>query len=117
MCGDARHVDLPTGAFDAIVALYLVDNIPRQDYPAFFRRLAELLRPSGRMLLSAEPGDDPWQSYTWLGVPMFISTVPTDELIQLIEDAGLSVTSAERETQLEGDQPIEYAWIVAARLG
>ena len=89
--GDVREVDLPVGAFDAIVALYLIDNIAREDYPTLFRRFGELLRPNGRLLLSAEPGEDPWQQYTWLGVPMFINTVPTEELVQLLQEAGLSV--------------------------
>jgi cyclopropane fatty-acyl-phospholipid synthase-like methyltransferase len=105
------------GAFDAIVALYLIDNIARADYPALFRRLAELLRPNGRLLLSGEPGDDPWQRYTWLGVPMFINTVPTDQLVRLLQEAGLSVVSTEFEAQLEGGRPIEYAWIIGERLG
>ena len=114
--GDVREVDLPVGAFDAIVALYLIDNIAREDYPALFRRLSELLRPNGRLLLSAEPGEDPWQPYTWLGVPMFINTVPTNELVQLLEAAGLSVMSTEFETQLEGGRQIEYGWIIGERL-
>ena len=80
-------------------------------------RLSELLRPNGRLLLSAEPGEDPWQPYTWLGVPMFINTVPTEELVQLLQEAGLSITSTEFETQLEGGRPIEYAWIVAHKAG
>ncbi len=117
ICGDARDVELPVGAFDAIVALYLIDNIAREDHPAFLSRLTQLLRPNGRVLLSAEPGDDPWQSYTWLGVPMFINTVPTDELVQRLQDAGLSVVSTEFESQLEGGRPIEYAWIVAENPG
>ena len=37
--GDVREVDLPVGAFDAIVALYQIDNIARDDFPALFRRL------------------------------------------------------------------------------
>jgi cyclopropane fatty-acyl-phospholipid synthase-like methyltransferase len=115
--GDVREVDLPVGAFDAIVALYLIDNIARDDYPTLFRRLGELLRPNGRLLLSAEPGEDPWQQYTWLGVPMFINTVPTEELVQLLEEAGLSILSTEFEPQLEGGRPIEYAWIIGERLG
>jgi cyclopropane fatty-acyl-phospholipid synthase-like methyltransferase len=115
ICGDARDVDFPAASFDAIVALYLIDNIAREDYPALFRRIRELLRPNGRVLLSAEPGDDQWQSYTWLGVPMFINTVPTDEVVALLEDVGLSVTSTEFESQLEGGRSIEYAWIVAVK--
>lgn len=111
--GDARDVDLPAGGFDAIVALYLIDNIAREDYPGLFRRLGELLRPNGRLLLSAEPGRDPWQRYTWLGVPMLINTVPTAELVQLLQEAGLSAVSIEVEPQLEGGRQIEYAWIVA----
>jgi cyclopropane fatty-acyl-phospholipid synthase-like methyltransferase len=118
ICGDARAVDLPVAAFDAIVALYLVDNVPSEEYPAFFRRLHDLLRPEGRLLLSAEPGSDPWQPYTWLGVPMFINTIPTDALVGLVESAGFAISSTELEPQLEGGRPIEYAWIVAEkRLG
>jgi SAM-dependent methyltransferase len=113
ICGDARDVDLPVGAFDAIVALYLIDNVAREGYPALFRRFRELLRPNGRLLLSAEPGEDPWQPYTWLGVPMFINTVPTAELVQLLQEAGLSVVSTEFESQFEGGRQIEYAWIVS----
>jgi cyclopropane fatty-acyl-phospholipid synthase-like methyltransferase len=113
--GDVREVDLPVGAFDAIVALYLIDNIASKDYPALFRRFGDLLRPNGKLLLSAEPGEDPWQQYTWLGVPMFINTVPTDELVQLLQDAGLAVVSTEFESQLEGGRPIEYAWIIGER--
>jgi ubiquinone/menaquinone biosynthesis C-methylase UbiE len=115
ICGDVRTIDLPENSFDAIVALYLVDNIPRQDYPALFAKLARCLKPGGRLLLSAEPGDDPGQTYDWLGVPMFINTVPTDELIGLVEQAGLEVTSTDIESQLEGGRPIDYAWIVATR--
>jgi cyclopropane fatty-acyl-phospholipid synthase-like methyltransferase len=113
ICGDARVVDLPTAGFDAIVALYLVDNVPREDYPALFRRLKELLRPTARVLLCAEPGNDPWQPYTWLGVPMFINTIPTEALLRLLEGVGLRIVSTELESQLEGDRPIEYAWVVA----
>jgi cyclopropane fatty-acyl-phospholipid synthase-like methyltransferase len=113
ICGDAREIDLSPGTFDAIVALYLVDNIPQEDYPAFFQRVRDLLGPNGRLLLSAEPGDDPWQPYTWLGVPMFINTIPTGDLVDLLQEAGLSVVSTEFESQLEGGRPIEYAWIVA----
>lgn len=115
--GDAREVDLPGGAFDAIVALYLIDNVAREDYPALFRRFGELLTPNGRLLLSAEPGEDPWQAYPWLGVPMLINTVPTGELVQLLQDAGLAVVSTEFESQLEGGRQIEYAWIVGEKRG
>jgi ubiquinone/menaquinone biosynthesis C-methylase UbiE len=116
ICGDVRDVELPADSFDAIVALYLVDNVPHEDFSALFAKLARCLRPGGRLLLSAEPGRDPGQTYEWLGVPMFINTIPTAELIDQLEQAGLHVTSTEVESQLEGGRPIQYAWIAAARL-
>lgn len=115
ICGDVRTVELPESSFDAIVALYLVDNVPVDDYPALFAKLARWLKPGGRLLLSAEPGRDPGQIYEWLGVPMFINTIPTPELINMVEDAELKVTSTEIESQLEGGRPINYAWITATR--
>ena len=44
---------------------------------------------------------------------MFINTVPTEELVRLLQETGLSVVSTELESQLEGGRPIEYAWIIA----
>jgi cyclopropane fatty-acyl-phospholipid synthase-like methyltransferase len=113
ICGDVRTVDLLGNSFDAIVALYLVDNVPSEDYPALFAKLARCLKPGGQLLLSAEPGHDPGQTYEWLGVRMFINTIPTDDLVELIEAAGLKVTSIDDESQLEGGRPIDYAWITA----
>jgi cyclopropane fatty-acyl-phospholipid synthase-like methyltransferase len=115
ICGDVRTVELPESSFDAIVALYLVDNVPAEDYPALFAKLASWLKPGGRLLLSAEPGRDAPEIYEWLGVPMFINTIPTSELINMVEAAELKVTSTEVESQLEGGRPINYAWITATR--
>ena len=44
---------------------------------------------------------------------MFLNTIPTEELVSLIDEAGLQVTSTEVESQLEGGRPIQYAWIAA----
>jgi hypothetical protein len=46
---------------------------------------------------------------------MFINTIPTEALVELIEEAGLSVVSTELESQLEGERTIDYAWITAEK--
>jgi cyclopropane fatty-acyl-phospholipid synthase-like methyltransferase len=114
-CADVREIEFPAGLFDAIVALYLIDNVPREDYAALFRRLAGWLRPGGRILLSAEPGDDPGRIYEWLGVPMFINTLPAEEVAALLSEASLRVEQMESESQLEGGREIEFVWFVAER--
>lgn len=112
-CADVRDVEFAPGSFDAVVALYLIDNVPRESYPGLFRAIAGWLKPGGRVLLSAEPGDDPGRTYEWLGVPMFINTVPAAEVARMLEDASLQVVSLQTESQLEGGREIEFAWFVA----
>ena len=114
-CADARDIEFPAGSFDAIVALYLIDNVPREDYPALFHKLARWLRPGGRILLSAEPGDDPGRIYEWLGVPMFINTLPPEEVAALLGEASLRVVQRESEFQIEGGREIEFVWFLAER--
>jgi cyclopropane fatty-acyl-phospholipid synthase-like methyltransferase len=114
-CSDVREIQLRAGAFDAIVALYLIDNVPAADYPGLFHEIAAWLRPGGRILLSAEPGHDEGRMYEWLDVPMFINTVPTQVVAEALENAALHVVELDVESQLEGGREIEYAWFVAER--
>ena len=116
ICADVREVGLPAESFDAIVALYLIDNVPCEDYPALFRKLAGLL---GRRWPPAVERRTRQRSGTdvcfWLGVPMFINAIPTEQLIGLLLEAGLHIASTEIESQLEGGRPIEFAWIVVEK--
>lgn len=112
-CADVREIEFAPRSFDAIVALYLVDNVPAQDYPVLFRKIAGWLEPAGRILLSAEPGDDPGRLYEWLGVPMFINTVPAPELVAMLEESSLHVVEMETESQNEGGRDIEFVWLIA----
>jgi ubiquinone/menaquinone biosynthesis C-methylase UbiE len=112
-CADAREIDFTQHSFDAVVALYLIDNVPALDYPALFRKLAGWLKPGARILLSAEPGNDPGRTYEWLGVPMFINTLPASQVAAMLEEASLHVLEMPSETQLEGGREIEYVWFMA----
>jgi cyclopropane fatty-acyl-phospholipid synthase-like methyltransferase len=114
-CADVREVEFPLETFDAIVALYLIDNVRAADYPSLFEKLAGWLKPGGRILLSAEPGDDEGRLYEWLEIPMFINTVPAQVVADALEGASLHVVDLDNESQLEGGRAIEYAWFVAAK--
>jgi cyclopropane fatty-acyl-phospholipid synthase-like methyltransferase len=117
LCADVRDLGFPDGAFDAIVGLYLIDNVPAAEYARLFSRLAAWLRPGGRLLLSAEPAEpeQPGVLHEWLGVPMLINGLPVDELVAALRAAGLEVTGVEQEQQREGGRPITFAWLTARR--
>jgi cyclopropane fatty-acyl-phospholipid synthase-like methyltransferase len=108
-----REIEFAPRSFDAIVALYLIDNVPVRDYPALFRKIAGWLEPGGRILLSAEPGGDPGQVYEWLGVPMFLNTIPASELVAMLEAASFRVVEMETAFQKEGGRGIEFVWLIA----
>jgi cyclopropane fatty-acyl-phospholipid synthase-like methyltransferase len=110
---DARTLDFPAASFDAIAALYLVDNVPSDDYGSLFRKLSDWLAPGGRVLLSAEPGNDQGHIYNWLGVPMFINTVAIEDVVAQLEAASFVVEPVETESQREGGRNIEFAWFTA----
>jgi len=116
VCADVRDLSFPEATFDAIVALYLVDNVPAGDYARLFGRLTTWLRPGGRLLLSAEPAEaEVGELHTWLGVPMLINGIPVHQLVDRLEAAGLEVVDVEHEEQREGGRPITFAWVTARR--
>ena len=114
-CGDVRQVEFPPASFDAITALYLVDNVPSEDYSTLFGKFSDWLVPGGRLLLSAEPGNDQGRIYRWLGVPMFINTVGIERIVAQLKAASFAVEPVETEPQREGGRRIEYAWFTAVK--
>ena len=114
-CADVRNLEFPPASFDAIAALYLVDNVPSDDHGALFSTFSDWLVPGGRVLLSAEPGDDQGRIYNWLGVPMFLNTVATEDIVAELERASFLVEPVEIESQREGGRDIEFAWFTAEK--
>jgi SAM-dependent methyltransferase len=116
VCADVWTLALAPASFDAVLALYLVDNIPAAELSEVLRRVLGWLRPGGRLLLSAEPLDEGLGGvHEWLGVPMFIDGMPRAELLRTVRSAGFDILDAEDETQREGGRPIEFVWVTARR--
>jgi cyclopropane fatty-acyl-phospholipid synthase-like methyltransferase len=112
--GDFMEVSLE-GPFDAIAAFYVIDHLPRELHGAVFRRLRTLLRPSGHLLFTVEPEDEPGGVRDWLGVPMFFSQYDAAETLALVREAGFDVVRHSVESQLEGDHEVAYLWVLARR--
>jgi cyclopropane fatty-acyl-phospholipid synthase-like methyltransferase len=102
-------------SFDAIVSFYAIEHLPREQHGELFRRFASWLRPGGRLLFTLEPYDQPGETGTWLGVPMFFSHFDPETTERLLVEAGFSITNRSIETQLEGDREIDYVWHSATK--
>ncbi|MDE2149458.1 MAG: class I SAM-dependent methyltransferase [Gammaproteobacteria bacterium] len=92
---DYRRVE---GCFDAIVSVGMFEHVGRPQYPAFFRRVYELLADDGTVLLhSIGRSTPPGGSNAWVQKYIFPGGyVPAaSEMVAAVEPAGLIVTDLE----------------------
>jgi cyclopropane-fatty-acyl-phospholipid synthase len=89
---DAREV--ADGPYDAIAAVEVGEHIGAAGYPAFARRLRELLRPGGRLLLqqmSREPRAPGGGSFIERYVAPDMHMVPLHRTLAMLTEAGLEI--------------------------
>jgi ubiquinone/menaquinone biosynthesis C-methylase UbiE len=113
--GDAASVEFPDASFDAIVAFYVLEHLPREEHADVFGRFSRWLRPGGYLLFTVEPQDEPGVVGSWLGAPMFFSQFSAEKTLELAERAGFAVLRRAIESQREGDRDVSYLWVRAQR--
>jgi SAM-dependent methyltransferase len=111
----ALDVDFEPESFDAVVAFYVVDHLPRETHPELLAKIHRWLRPGGWLLITFDTAEHPGAVGEWLGVPMFFSQHDPKTSERLVADAGFEVVSSEREAQLEGAREVTYLWVLAQK--
>ena len=111
--GDMGEIDFAPGAFAAVVSLYAIIHLPREEQPALLARLARWLAPGGPFLatwptVAWEGEERDWQGW---GAPMWWSHHGADENLALLRDAGFTIERT--ETRTEGDET--WLWALARR--
>jgi ubiquinone/menaquinone biosynthesis C-methylase UbiE len=114
---DATSVELPSGTFDAVVAFFVLAHIPRADLPDLLTRVSNWLRPEGWFLATmGSRGRGESVEPSWLGVPMFFSSLTRDESQRLIRNAGFEIVADEVVVQNEpGHGDVEFLWVLARK--
>ena len=113
--GDIADQDFPPESFDAVVAFYVLEHLPREEHGSLFARFAHWLRPGGQLLFTTESGDEKGTVSEWLDVPMYFSQFDEDKTSLLLDSAGFELLSRDVEAQLEGDREVEYVWFRARK--
>jgi len=85
------ELDAHRGSFTHIVAFDVLEHIPQTEYPALFRRLAELLAAGGRCTLRFPNGDSPFGRAVQHGDPTHVTTIGGAKLAYFAIGAGLKV--------------------------
>lgn len=91
--GDVMAQTFAPGCFDAIVSLYAIFHLPREEHRALLERLAHWLRPGGHLLLSVGNTDNPGITEPdFFGVPMYWSHFEPGWYVEALQALGFQVT-------------------------
>jgi cyclopropane fatty-acyl-phospholipid synthase-like methyltransferase len=108
---DMTALELAAESFDAVVALYSIIHVPRQEQASLLERINGWLKPGGGFLATWaihawEGREADWEGW---GAPMWWSTFGADKNLALLDAAGFAVGSAQ---QLTGNGET-WLWVLA----
>ena len=111
--GDFSRIDLAGVSFDAVVSIYAIFHIPREEQGPLFQNVHRWLKTSGVFMASLGTSNSDYaEQEDWAGAPMAWSTYEPDTYARLIAESGFSIL----ETRLEGRPgDAEYHFWMLAR--
>ena len=113
---DLTEVDFAAASFDAVIAFYVFNHVPREALAPLLRRIAGWLGPGGYLLATFGASDLPAWRGEWLGgVETFFSGYEPDVTVGLVRDAGLEVVREQLETIVEPQGPATFLWVLARK--
>jgi predicted TPR repeat methyltransferase len=115
---DLTEVEFAPASFDAVVAAYVLNHVPRDELGPLLGRVATWLRPGGHLLASFAASDNPGWRGEWLGTEMFFAGFDPPTNRRLVEEAGLTVVRDDVETIVEPEpDPGEarFQWVLARK--
>jgi cyclopropane fatty-acyl-phospholipid synthase-like methyltransferase len=113
---DFTQVEFDPASFEAVVAFYVFNHVPREELGPLLARIAVWLRPGGRLLASFGASDESgWYGEAIGGLVTFFSGYEPEVTLRLVREAGLEVASEELETIAEPDGAATFLWVLAQR--
>jgi cyclopropane fatty-acyl-phospholipid synthase-like methyltransferase len=117
ICGDFTRLELPAQSFDAVVAFYSFNHVPRDRLAGLLERVHAWLVPDGLFLCAFGTGDTESWTGEWLGTSMFFSSFPPETNRRLLHEAGFTLELDELMTMVEPEPDGEsrWHWVLARR--
>ena len=94
--GDLTGVEFDDGSFDAVVAFYVFNHVPRELLAPLLARVRTWLTDGGYLMAAFGTSDLPEWTGDWLGAPTHFSSFTPEVNSRLVRDAGLQRSCATR---------------------
>ncbi len=110
---DMTELELPQGSFDAVIALYSIIHVPREEHGVLLRKIRRWLKPGGIFLATWpitewEGEEENWEGW---GATMWWSHFDKQTYIDMLGNSGFEIEWAEEKTS--GSET--WMWALAAR--
>jgi len=109
---DFTALELSAASFDAVVAVYAFNHVPRELLAPLLGRIHAWLVPGGLLLASFGTSDTEAWVGEWLGTTMFFSSFPRETTSRLLDDAGFERFLDETVPMEEPDGAVEFHWVL-----
>lgn len=114
--GDMMHLSFPSDSLDAVVGLYSLIHLPREEQSELITKISGWLRPGGHILVNfMSIGEDVKVNPNWLAEKgwMFWSGWGAERTTELVKGAGFEILKAE----LRGDiGDATFFWVIARKI-
>lgn len=109
---DMTEIEFPVGSFGAVVAMYAIIHVPRENHRLLLERIYRWLRPGGRFLATWPLNEWEGEERDWWGwgAPMWWSHFGRDANLGMIEATCFTIELAQDR---HGDE--SWCWVLARR--
>jgi SAM-dependent methyltransferase len=116
VAADITAFALAPSSVDAVVSFFALGHLPPAAHAPLIIEIARWLRPGGFLLTSAPLIAGGEVQDGWLGVPMYFGGIGEQAMTDAVRDAGLTLVSAERVGEDEGEgRVVEFLWVTATK--
>jgi cyclopropane fatty-acyl-phospholipid synthase-like methyltransferase len=113
---DATRLEQAPESLDAVVSLFMLGHVPRNEQGPLLRRIAGWLRVDGLLLTTMATSGTEAVDPDWLGAPMYFASHPPEGNRALVAAAGLEIV---RERIIPHQEPghgdVSFMWLLARK--
>ena len=104
---DVREFNPPAGSYDVVTVFFsLIAGVTQADIRATIARIYGFIKPGGLFVFATVPLDAENADIMWMGQPVRVSSISTDDVLLTIKKAGFEVASQE-ESKFKPEKAVD----------